>query len=46
MRNCDVFDRSQKGMVQSPSMAMNEEWQAMFGAAEDRISPNRATDNR
>lgn len=37
---------SQKGMVQSPSMTMNEEWQAMFGTAEDRVSPNRAVDNR
>lgn len=37
---------SQKGMIQSPSMTMNEEWQAMFGMAEDRVSPNRTVDNR
>ncbi|XP_068243849.1 phosphoinositide 3-kinase regulatory subunit 4 isoform X3 [Palaemon carinicauda] len=37
---------SQKGMMQSPSMTMNEEWQAMFGTADDRMSPNRTPDNR
>ncbi|KAK7079718.1 hypothetical protein SK128_011466, partial [Halocaridina rubra] len=36
---------SQKGLIQSPSMTMNEEWQAMFGTADDRISPNRTPDN-
>nr|XP_045600663.1 phosphoinositide 3-kinase regulatory subunit 4-like isoform X2 [Procambarus clarkii] len=37
---------SQRGMVQSPSMTMNEEWQAMFGTAEDHSALSRATDNR
>ena len=45
-RKYDFIYRSQKGVMQSPSMTMNEEWQAMFGTADDRVSPNRTPDNR
>lgn len=37
---------SHKGLIQSPNLAMNEEWQAMFGTTEDCGSPSRATENR
>ncbi|KAK3857919.1 hypothetical protein Pcinc_035857 [Petrolisthes cinctipes] len=37
---------SQRGIIQSPSTTMNEEWRAMFGTADDPISPNRNNDNR
>lgn len=37
---------SHKGLVHSPSLAMNEEWQAMFGTTEDCGSPGRTAENR